>query len=114
VGPTGSHPAPIRERNLTAGHARSRPLAEILCDLEWRRHVALADYDHAVTQFYRRIARHLGQPARFGDLLCCPNRIDPLESWIIEHRRRFRAVRERHWRTARFHNPILPTIRHFK
>lgn len=97
-------------------------LAEILCDLEWRRHVAMADYDHDVAPFYRHVGRRLGQPERFGDRLPYSNRNDPLESWVIEHRKRFRAVREEHWKRDRTHrsynrhysNATIPTIRHFK
>ncbi|GCE43932.1 hypothetical protein Rhow_008230 [Rhodococcus wratislaviensis] len=97
-------------------------LTEILCDLEWRRRVAMADYDHEVAPFYRHVGRRLGQPERFGDRLAYSNRIDPLKSWVIEHRKRFRAVREEHWHRVHTHRPynphfsnaIIPTIRHFK
>lgn len=97
-------------------------LAEVLCDLEWRRRVAMAEYDHDVAPFYRHVGRRLGQPGRFGDWLSYSIRTEPLRSWVIEHRRRFRAVREEYWKrvhTHRLNNPrysstIIPAIRHFK
>ena len=54
-------------------------LAEILCDLEWRRHVAMAN-DYDLMQFYRLVARRLGQPTKFSDRLAYSYRIDPLKS----------------------------------
>lgn len=95
-------------------------LAEIVCDLEWRRHVAMAnDYD---LQFYRLVARRLGQPTKLGDRLAYSYRNDPLKRWVIEYRKQFRTIRDQYWRRVRSHNSydprfpdaILPTIRHFK
>jgi len=96
-------------------------LAEILCDLEWRRHVAMAN-DYDLVQFYRLVARRLGRPAKVGDRLAYSYRIDPLKRWVIEYRKQFRTIRDQYWsrsRTHRLYNPrfpdaILPTIRHFQ
>jgi hypothetical protein len=96
-------------------------LTEILCDLEWRRHVAMAN-DYDLIQFYRLVAQRLGQSTKFSDRLAYSYRIDPLKSWVIEYRKQFRTIRDQHWRRVRTHHPysplfpdaILPTIRHFK
>ena len=93
-------------------------LAEILCDLQWRRYVAVADrYD--LLPFYRQVARRLGQPTKFSDRLAYTLRIDPLNSWVSEHRKQFRTLRDQHRsrRTGNPYNPrapyaILPTNRH--
>jgi TniQ len=93
-------------------------LAEILCDPYWRRHVAIADrYD--LLPFYRQVARRLGQPTKFSDRLAYTLRIDPLNSWVSEHRKQFRTLRDQHHsrRTGHPYNPrvpyaILPTNRH--
>jgi hypothetical protein len=53
-------------------------LAEILCDPQWRRHVATADH-HDLLQLYRQVARRLGQPTKFSDRLAYSYRIDPLK-----------------------------------
>jgi hypothetical protein len=95
-------------------------LAEILCDLEWRRHVAMAtDYD--LVQFYRLVARRLGQPPTVGDRLAYSYRTDPLKRWVIEYRKQFRTIRDQYWSRSRTHpydpllpDAIVPTIRHFK
>lgn len=72
-------------------------LAEILCDPQWRRHVAIADrYD--LLLFYRQVARCLGQPRTFSDRLAYSHRNDPLKSWVIEHRKQFRTLRDQHRR----------------
>jgi hypothetical protein len=93
-------------------------LAEILCDPQWRRYVAVADrYD--LLPFYRQVARRLGQPTKFSDRLAYTLRIDPLNSWVSEHRKQFRTLRDQHRsrRTGHPYNPgvpyaILPTNRH--
>lgn len=93
-------------------------LAEILCDPQWRRHVAIANHNDLLP-FYRQVARHLGQPTKFSDRLAYSYRIDPLKSWVIEHRKQFRTLRDQQWR-LRTHHPydprfpyaILPTNRH--
>lgn len=96
-------------------------LAEILCDLEWRRHVAMAN-DYDLIQFYRLVARCLGQPTKFSDRLAYSHRIDPLNRWVIKYRKQFRTIRNQHWRRVHTHHPYkprfpaatLPTIHHFK
>jgi hypothetical protein len=95
-------------------------LAEILCDPHWRRHVAIADrYD--LPLFYQQVARRLGQPTKFSDRLADSYRNDPLKSWVIDHRKQFRTLRDQQWRRVphhpydpRFPEAILPTNRHFQ
>lgn len=97
-------------------------LVEVLCDLDWRRRVAMADHDHAVASFYSQVGRRLGQSERFGYRLACSGWDEPLQCWVIGHRTRFRAVREKYWKRVRTHRPydayfdkpLLPAIRHFK
>jgi hypothetical protein len=94
-------------------------LAEILCDLEWRGHVAMAN-DYDLVQFYRLVARRLGRPAKVGDQLAYSYGIDPLKRWVIEYRKQFRTLRDQqrrlrtHHDDPRFPDAILPTIRHFQ
>lgn len=97
-------------------------LAEILCDPQWRRHVAIAD-NYDLVQFYRQVARRLGQPSKFSDRLAYSYRIDPLKGWVIEHRKQFRTLRDQHWARSRtHHHPYDPrfakavhlTNRHFQ
>jgi hypothetical protein len=95
-------------------------LAEILCDPRWLRHVAIADH-YDLLLFYRQVARRLGQPSTFSDRLAYSYRIDPLKSWVIEHRKQFRTLRDQQWRRRphhpydpRFPEAILPTNRHFQ
>ncbi len=94
-----------RARTLPSAHKATRllvmpeavALAEILCDPQWQRHVALADsYD--LMRFYRQVARRLGQPTTFSDRLAYTLRNDPLKSWVIEQRKQFRTVRDQHRR----------------
>jgi hypothetical protein len=114
-----------RARTLPSGSATSLlvmpeavALAEILCDPQWLRHVAIANrYD--LLPFYRQVARRLGQPTKFSDSLAYSYRIDPLKSWVIEHRKQFRTLRDQQWRRRhpydpRFPGAILPTNRHFQ
>jgi hypothetical protein len=75
------------------------------------------DYD--LMQFYRLVARRLGQATKFSDRFAYSYRIDPLKSWVIEYRKQFRTIRDRRVRTHHPYNPrfpdaILPTIRQFK
>ncbi|WP_204805991.1 TniQ family protein [Mycobacterium riyadhense] len=93
-------------------------LAEILCDPHWRRHVAIADH-YDLPLFYQQVGQRLGQPTKFSDRLAYTHRNDPLKSWVIEHRKRFRALRDqqRTFRTGhpyipRLPDAILPTNRH--
>jgi hypothetical protein len=89
-------------------------LAEILCDPQWRRYVAIADH-YDLPLFYRQVARRLGQPTKFSDQLGYTHRLDPLKSWVIEHRKQFRTLRHQQGRLRtlhpydpRFLNAILP------
>jgi hypothetical protein len=41
-------------------------VAEVLCDLDWRRHVAMVDNSSDLARFYHRIGRRLGQSRRFS------------------------------------------------
>ena len=95
-------------------------LAEILCDPQWRRYVAIADH-YDLPLFYRQVARRLGQPTKFSDQLGYTHRLDPLKSWVIEHRKQFRTLRHQQWRLRtlhpydpRFLDAILPTNRHIQ
>lgn len=81
-------------------------LAEILCDPRWLRHVAMADHDDLLP-FYQQVAQRLGQPTQFSDHLAYTHQIDPLQSWVIEHRKQFRTLRNRH-RLLRARNPYNP------
>jgi hypothetical protein len=56
-----------------------------LCDIEWRRHVAMPN-DYGPIQFYRLIARRLGQPTKFSDQLAYAYRINRLKCWAIKCR----------------------------
>ena len=83
------------------------------------RYVAIADH-YDLLLFYRQVARRLGQPTKFSDRLAYTHRIDPLKSWVIEHRTQFRALRDQQWRLRtrhpydpRFVDAILPTNRPF-
>jgi hypothetical protein len=84
-------------------------LAEILTDLNWRRHVAMAG-DWQIDRFYQRVARRLEEPA-CRDLWGH----DPIKEWADGHRRKFAATREKlwaaHWHS---HQAPFPEIRHFK
>ena len=69
--------------------------------------------------FYRQVARRLGQPTKFSDRLAYTHRIDPLKSWVIEHRKQFRTLRDQQWRVRTRHpydprllDAVLPTNRH--
>ncbi|QSE84663.1 TniQ family protein [Rhodococcus koreensis] len=97
-------------------------LAEVLCDLEWRRHVAMVDTNTELARFYSRVGRQLGQSPNFGDRIAWTVYIDPLKSWVIQHRRNHQKTRDEFWRRVRTHYPfnpymnqaIYPSIRHFK
>jgi len=84
-------------------------LAEILTDLNWRRHVAMVR-PHDLDRFYRRVARHLGEPS-YPDPT---DRRDPLQAWVAQHRDRFAATRQEIWAQALWHTRPFPGIRHFK
>jgi hypothetical protein len=84
-------------------------LAEILCDPQWRRHVAVAD-EYDLLPFYRQVARRLGQPTKFSDRLAYTRPNDPLKSWVIEHRKQFRTLRHQQGRlrTGHPYDPRFP------
>lgn len=82
-------------------------LAEILCDLRWRRHLAMA-HDFDLVSFYRLVARRLGQPAKFGGQLAYSYQYDPLKEWVVRHRNLFRFERDQHWKRVDSHYPYNP------
>ncbi|HEY4004181.1 MAG TPA: hypothetical protein VGM60_03195 [Pseudonocardia sp.] len=90
-------------------------LAEVICDLEWRRHVAMAQHDIDLKPFYHRVAARLGQPPQFAALARCSG-TDPLRTWVQRHRATHEQIRAKHWDTAwrNRHTPPLPEIRNFK
>ncbi|MGI8313435.1 TniQ family protein [Saccharopolyspora hattusasensis] len=94
-------------------------LAEIITDLHWHRHVAMARYDTDLRPFFHRVAAKLGQPRMFAITTRCSGSRDPLRWWVNSVRHRFEAVRTEHWRRAwapgpgRLDDPF-PEIRHFK
>jgi hypothetical protein len=66
-------------------------LAQILTDLDWRRHVAMV-HEWQLDRFYRRVALRLGEPScRF------PSRSDPIVTWTATHRSRFAPIRDSFW-----------------
>lgn len=95
-------------------------LAEILCDLRWRRHLAMA-HDFDLVSFYRLVARRLGQSRKFAEQLAYSYQDDPLKEWVARHRNIFRSDRNQHWKRVdshypynpRFANAILPALRMF-
>ncbi|MGH3722059.1 MAG: TniQ family protein [Pseudonocardiaceae bacterium] len=91
-------------------------IAEILCDLHWRRHVAMVDNDLHLAWFYRRIAARLGQPPAFVTTTRFTTH-DPLQNWVTAHRTQHEHTRtefwERHHRSRATETPF-PEIRHFK
>ncbi|MGD0687009.1 MAG: hypothetical protein ABSA03_18070 [Streptosporangiaceae bacterium] len=66
-------------------------LAQVLADLDWRRHVAMVP-EWQLDRFYQRIARRLGEPS-------CrePARSDPIVTWTTRHRSRFAPTRNSFW-----------------
>ncbi|HEX4102492.1 MAG TPA: TniQ family protein [Pseudonocardiaceae bacterium] len=92
-------------------------LAEILCDLPWRRHVAMVEHDWDLTDFYRRIGRRLSQPRAFVGAIRYLNNHEPLRTWIATHRHQHAQTRtefwQRHHRRRSTQTPF-PEIRHFK
>jgi hypothetical protein len=91
-------------------------ITEILCDLHWRRHVAMVNNNLHLARFYRRIAQRLGQPpvsATTGTFTLH----DPLRDWIAAHRQQHAQIRadfwQRHHRSCTIETPF-PEIRHFK
>lgn len=91
-------------------------LTEILTDLRWRRHVAMAQHDTDLKPFYRRVAERLNQPPRFAATTHYLLRRDPLRRWIDGLRQHHEPTRTEYWqrqRTGQRTQP-LPEIRHFK
>lgn len=96
-------------------------LADILCDLRWRRHLAMA-HGFDLVSFYRLVARRLGQSRKFGDQLAYSYQGDPLREWVMRHRNLFRDIRDQHWKRVdshypynpRFANAILPELHRFR
>jgi hypothetical protein len=83
-------------------------LAEILTDLNWRRHVAMVrPSDLGI--FYQRIARRLGEKTYPSW-----SRSDPLLAWVDHHRGRFTGIRDKTWAQAILRSQPFPEIRHFK
>lgn len=91
-------------------------LAEVLCDLHWRRRVAMAPNLAALRAFFHRVAARLGEPPQFAARTrYTPD--DPLRIWVDHHRARHTQLRTAFW-THRFRHDhtetALPEIRHFK
>lgn len=83
-------------------------LAEILTDLNWRRHVAMVMASDLGT-FYNHVARSVGEqscPSLPGD--------DPLRGWADGHRAKFAGIRDHTWAKAARHPQPFPEIRRFK
>ena len=100
-------------------------LAEILCDLEWRRHVAMVE-EIDMTNFYRHIAQRLDEPRAFADWLPRPrtvlgrggfrSTVNALQQWIAQHRHKHLQIRTEFWQRHRasYTRTPFPEIRHFK
>lgn len=91
-------------------------IAEILCDLQWRRHVAMVDNDLHLRRFYRRIAARLGQPPAFANTITFTTH-DPLRNWATTHRKQHEQTRTEFWQQhhrRRSTQTPFPEIRHFK
>ncbi|WFE54175.1 hypothetical protein [Micromonospora sp. WMMD1155] len=118
------HHSPFRPSDLLV-YPEAVGLAEIFCDLEWRRHVAMVR-DLEMTNFYKRIAARLNQPRDLADWLgrsvmrlrkrggydWVPN---PLQHWISQHRNTHKKTRtEFYERLNGFGRTPFPETRHFK
>ncbi|GIF75673.1 hypothetical protein [Asanoa siamensis] len=100
-------------------------LAEIFCDLEWRRHVAMVR-ERQMTNFYKRIAARLNQSGDFADWLSRPSMrlrrrggfdwmANPLQQWISQLRHTHQKIRtEFYERHNGFSQTPFPETRHFK
>ncbi|KAB1935030.1 hypothetical protein F8271_22360 [Micromonospora sp. ALFpr18c] len=119
-------------------------LAEVLSDLNWRRHVAMVHRDSDMDRFFRHVAmvhrdsdmdrffRHvaqrMNQPATFADWLTSayllhnsPNRNHrirrPLPGWINQLRHKHLELRTEFWQqhfASHATSTPFPEIRHFK
>jgi len=93
-------------------------ITEILCDLHWRRHVAMVEHHWQLNSFYRRIGQRLTQPDpwTFASAIHITNH-DPLRAWVAQHRQQHAPTRtelwQRHYRRYTLATPF-PEIRHFK
>lgn len=79
-------------------------IAELLCDLAWRRHVAMVKDDLHLDWFRRRVALRLGEPAGAGEARLAHRRRgspDPLQPWIDAHRTLHALTRSRFWQRVR-------------
>ncbi|MEV6335202.1 hypothetical protein AB0M12_10850 [Nocardia vinacea] len=97
-------------------------IATALCDMDWRRHVAMVNTSAELALFYHHIGRILGQPRKFSQTMAWGNYVDPLKKWVIGHRNRHVSRRAEFWHRVRTHRPynpymqdaIFPPNRHFK
>lgn len=92
-------------------------LTEILCDLQWRRHVAMADNDAHIARFYRHVTRRLEQPPSFTATLTSHQSPDSLQTWVAGHRHHHEKTRTEFWQRSHQPRPTrrpFPEIRHFK
>ncbi len=118
--------ARLQASNLpnTPGHRRllvfpeAVALAELFCDLDWRRHVAMVDeFGLDMNTFVRAVARRLGQPPSFTRRLSYTD-ADPLRAWIRQHRHRYTTIRNQFYDDLRrspsyMRTKPFPEIRHF-
>ena len=105
LGHASPNPAIARFGHAAAGDARGcrtrgNPLRPPMAPT--RRHCRPLRPDAVL----RQVARRLGHPPKFSDRLAYSHRIDPLKSWVIEHRKQFRTLRDQQWR-RRPHHPTI-------
>jgi TniQ len=92
-------------------------LAEILTDLQWRRHVAMVEHNADLQRFFRRVAARLGQHQDFGLNAQYGRDPDPLRHWVDRYRRHYEQTRTEFWQRFRQSHRTeqpFPEIRHFK
>ena len=92
-------------------------LAEIITDLHWRRHIAMARHDTDLKPFFHRVAARLGQPRMFAIITRCSHSRDPLRHWVNGIRRHHELTRTEFWQRVPPFGPSdepFPEIRHFK
>ncbi|MET8873591.1 hypothetical protein [Nocardia sp. NPDC004604] len=83
-------------------------LAEALCDLDWRRYVAMVELNFDLTQFYDHVAHRLGQPRMFARSIAWNRDGDPLRRWVMAHCGRHKQTRNQYWDRVRRHQ--LPLV----
>lgn len=110
----------------TPGHRRvlvfpeAVALAELFCDLDWRRHVAMLRHEHDcdMDTFVRAVGQRLGQPPTFAIRLRFTSSTDPLRTWIRRHRYAYTSIRDQFYTDPYGRSYIstrpFPEIRHFK